>query len=193
MFKSTLFILILLGSLPLAVSASATTVLFDEEQGMVDSRIYYYEDSLKIIPYAPLAQIVQSDDGLGVNDPYINRDEGMHLSFASEVYNLKLTFADWDPQKDSIVASFVSFCFTNCPDNSPIVDDKGVLQFSTVITELFLFSPSSADETATSLSSASWDDGSPSVVPLPAALPLYAAGMGLMGLMGWRKRRKSAA
>lgn len=33
----------------------------------------------------------------------------------------------------------------------------------------------------------------PSAVPLPAALPLYAAGMGVLGLMGWRKRRKSAA
>ncbi|WP_169543727.1 Npun_F0296 family exosortase-dependent surface protein [Sneathiella aquimaris] len=30
-----------------------------------------------------------------------------------------------------------------------------------------------------------------SVVPLPAALPLYGAGVALLGFMGWRKRRKS--
>lgn len=30
-------------------------------------------------------------------------------------------------------------------------------------------------------------------VPLPAALPLLAAGLGAMGFMGWRRRRKPAA
>lgn len=29
-------------------------------------------------------------------------------------------------------------------------------------------------------------------VPIPAALPLYATGLGLMGFLGWRKRRKKA-
>ena len=32
-----------------------------------------------------------------------------------------------------------------------------------------------------------------SAVPLPAALPLYGAGLAVMGFVGWRKRRKSAA
>ncbi|WP_025897495.1 Npun_F0296 family exosortase-dependent surface protein [Sneathiella glossodoripedis] len=32
-----------------------------------------------------------------------------------------------------------------------------------------------------------------SAVPLPAALPLYGAGMALLGLLGWRKRRASIA
>jgi len=31
-----------------------------------------------------------------------------------------------------------------------------------------------------------------SVVPLPAALPLFGTGLGLMGLFGWRRRRKAA-
>ncbi|MEX1036332.1 MAG: VPLPA-CTERM sorting domain-containing protein [Sneathiella sp.] len=32
-----------------------------------------------------------------------------------------------------------------------------------------------------------------SAVPLPAALPLYGAGLAAMGFIGWRKRRKAAA
>jgi len=30
-------------------------------------------------------------------------------------------------------------------------------------------------------------------VPLPAALPLFAGGLGLMGLLGWRRKRRTAA
>ncbi len=30
------------------------------------------------------------------------------------------------------------------------------------------------------------------IVPLPAALPLMAGGLGLLGLMGWRRKRKAA-
>ena len=29
--------------------------------------------------------------------------------------------------------------------------------------------------------------------PLPAALPLFATGLGVMGLLGWRRKRKNAA
>jgi hypothetical protein len=30
-------------------------------------------------------------------------------------------------------------------------------------------------------------------VPLPAALPLFGTGLGILGFMGWRRRRKAAA
>ena len=30
-------------------------------------------------------------------------------------------------------------------------------------------------------------------VPLPGALPLFATGLGLMGLLGWRRKRKAQA
>ena len=33
----------------------------------------------------------------------------------------------------------------------------------------------------------------PTATPLPAALPLYAAGVGVMGLLGWRRKRKLSA
>jgi hypothetical protein len=32
----------------------------------------------------------------------------------------------------------------------------------------------------------------PSEVPLPAALPLFATGLGFVGLLGWHRKRKSA-
>jgi hypothetical protein len=32
-----------------------------------------------------------------------------------------------------------------------------------------------------------------SATPLPAALPLFASGLGAMGLLGWRRKRKAAA
>jgi hypothetical protein len=32
-----------------------------------------------------------------------------------------------------------------------------------------------------------------SATPLPAALPLFATGLGAFGLLGWRRKRKNAA
>jgi hypothetical protein len=31
------------------------------------------------------------------------------------------------------------------------------------------------------------------IAPLPAALPLFATGLGALGLLGWRRKRKNAA
>ena len=33
----------------------------------------------------------------------------------------------------------------------------------------------------------------PSATPLPGALPLFATGLGVMGLFGWRRNRKNGA
>jgi hypothetical protein len=38
-----------------------------------------------------------------------------------------------------------------------------------------------------------YDALSPSATPLPAAFPLFATGLGLMGLLGWRRKRKGTA
>ena len=32
-----------------------------------------------------------------------------------------------------------------------------------------------------------------SATPLPAAVPLFATGLGALGLLGWRRKRKDAA
>ena len=36
-------------------------------------------------------------------------------------------------------------------------------------------------------------NSAPRATPLPAALPLFATGLGAMGLLGWRRKRKNAA
>src|SRR5450759_5859565 len=36
-----------------------------------------------------------------------------------------------------------------------------------------------------------WDP--PIATPLPGALPLFATGLGALGLLGWRRKRKAAA
>jgi len=33
----------------------------------------------------------------------------------------------------------------------------------------------------------------PAATPLPAALPLFSTGLGALGLLGWRRKRKNAA
>ena len=35
--------------------------------------------------------------------------------------------------------------------------------------------------------------GAEAVTPLPATLPLFASGLGALGLLGWRRKRKAAA
>jgi hypothetical protein len=35
-------------------------------------------------------------------------------------------------------------------------------------------------------------DYDPAAAPLPATLPLFATGLGALGLFGWRMKRKSA-
>ena len=38
-----------------------------------------------------------------------------------------------------------------------------------------------------------FDPSTPAETPLPAALPLFATGLGALGLLGWRRKRKAAA
>ena len=56
---------------------------------------------------------------------------------------------------------------------------EGRIRRGTVISGIFLTAPPPVDI--------------PAAVPIPAALPLLAAGLGAMGVMGWRRKRKSAA
>jgi hypothetical protein len=43
------------------------------------------------------------------------------------------------------------------------------------------------------ISSYAWTLVTPTAVPLPGALPLFATGLGALGLLGWRRKKKAAA
>jgi hypothetical protein len=51
--------------------------------------------------------------------------------------------------------------------------------------------PNSAPTSATLIGSVTFD--AVSTVPLPGALPLFATGLGALGLLGWRRKRKAKA
>jgi hypothetical protein len=53
--------------------------------------------------------------------------------------------------------------------------------------------PSSGISSAFSEAPGTWQRTDVSVVPVPAALPLLASGLGALGLIGWRRKRKAAA
>jgi hypothetical protein len=46
---------------------------------------------------------------------------------------------------------------------------------------------------ATSLQPGTFSPDSSSATPLPAALPLFASGLGVLGVLGWRRKKKAAA
>lgn len=48
-------------------------------------------------------------------------------------------------------------------------------------------------DAAFALTPGTWSISEASVVPLPAALPLFATGSGALGLFGWRRKRKAVA
>jgi len=50
-----------------------------------------------------------------------------------------------------------------------------------------------SNDTSNGLDNISINVANPPSTPLPATLPLFAAGLGGLGLLGWRKKRKNAA
>ncbi len=195
MFKlfSASFLVILFFTLP----ASAATYSVDfTTDGSVNDGAYAYtygEGKLSITSFNPENAVVRSSVGLGVENNYLDMaNEGFLLQFAQDVFNLKFTFSNWD-DTDAIHITDGSAnigCVSSCESNFPVIVEDGSIYLAGPISKLYLSVPRGADATSTSLLSASWETSDLVATPLPAALPLYAAGMGLMGFLGWRKRRK---
>ncbi len=105
---------------------------------------------------------------------YIQGDVGnvWHTSIygaSGAVYNKTIDewHLDHSTMSDAVITSLIFGIGSGTPDQTGYVDDiffrNGDLEFSA--------------------------DFEVSVVPLPAALPLYAAGMAILGFLGWRKRK----
>ncbi len=187
-------LLALIFSFGIAATAPAATVNVNfATDGDVADGNYFFGDTLIVRSYNPENSVVQSSAGLGVDNEYLDSPyETLKLYFTEEVSNLTLTFSHWDSETDSLYISTQAdeALRGGCCHHALPIDENGVIQFLYAVEYLHFNISGYDDETSTALLSASWDDGSPSTIPLPAALPLYAAGMGLLGLLGWRKRRK---
>ena len=83
-------------------------------------------------------------------------------------------------------------------DNAGFYDPSalgGTETFSGSIDPTFLIAPGVANADAYSIifSDGIGNDASVSAAPSPAALPLFATGLGMMGLLGWRRNRTNPA
>ena len=76
------------------------------------------------------------------------------------------------------------------PGECPFGFPSGTLDVYVLITGLPSFTSAVFSDDATS--AFEFTLGQPTATPLPAALPLFAAGLGVMGLLGRRRKRKAA-
>ena len=80
---------------------------------------------------------------------------------------------------------------TQLTDNNGPDNQSGPFSFGVLAGEIYGFyiggdgSLGRADIQVTALAA--------SETPLPAALPLFATGLGALGLLGWRRKKKAAA
>jgi hypothetical protein len=110
-------------------------------------------------------------------------------SYASEVT------AQFGYQKQGPPGSpFIPVVFFDTPLSGGLSNSQNDVIGSTTLTgivtlltgvDYFFFASVEAQSSATELGT--------SATPLPAALPLFATGLGALGLLGWRRKRKNAA
>lgn len=161
------------------------------------------------------AFVNRGSDGIGVSSGLIENPEvdGDHsndvaiFSFDQAVKLVSVTFSHYDDETQStdfFTCLFTGVCYVPAPDDEfsflADTDNNGSLNLITTNSDgnPYVFSPSPIGDL---FGIGAWDNNDDfriasievSAVPLPAALPLYGAGLAVMGFAGWRKRRKAAA
>lgn len=138
----------------------------------------------------------QGSNGLGVSgnpeDGRLGSGEGLQFQFSPAVTVLStLVFERGNQDED-----FIIFDDTNTQVGGTFTISGGAN--STQFFDLTAFNIVGKFFTIVGLESGSGNRGvriaelSVTPVPLPAALPLFAGGLGLLGLLGWRRKRSQA-
>lgn len=88
-------------------------------------------------------------------------------------------------------AAGLDITFTPSFDLTHKTDLTGLIGGTIISWDLFSLNPAQC-EAPCNLPTGTGGTISPSATPLPAALPLFASGFGVMGWFGWRRKRKHA-
>lgn len=146
-----------------------------------------------------VADLAFDYDGVGVGDDEItNGGEEVTVSFSVPVLVRAFSFLDlYRAQNDQdyeVALVYLNGDLVHSFDASVFFQQEGGFLFAAV-------DPLMADELVFRAASGNDDVGQADYalaaldiapVPLPAALPLFASGVGLLGVFGWRRRRSSA-
>jgi hypothetical protein len=175
----------LLVGLPLflATPASATTINFVFSNGatqVAEGSFTYPTGSTGVLGYSDLSAF-----SIHFDIPNVSYD----LAFA--LVNLNYQYFAYDTSLQKFVSASVNgtvgaFLELLGSINNPLSNG-------------FFFAPSSGDsysEYSTRLFDSPYTAvafSEATATPLPAALPLFASGLGALGLLGWRRKRKAAA
>ena len=170
-----------------------------------------YADTISVVS-GPVFFPMNIVDGVLSTDAFINSDDEIEVGFnnafgngagidilvfeaASDVENLRLSLSSGG---ESIAGMFQE---TVTPASGQInifgfdLSDLGITAGAVVTDNLFftVFTDEFGATNSPDIAEIAAINTGTTVVPLPAALPLFAGGLGLLGLLGWRRKRAATA
>ncbi len=181
-------------SLDDGTNGKAETYTYENFIGNVKLTVDAKPDDLWIIPDVDVTK--NAGEGLGVSTSYwgvtdnsraLEKDEALVFTFSEQVL---LTGFTIKPGNQHANYFGVSYGEEDTNVDFKIDSEAGFVSFTQGEISLLSFAITGLVN-CTGLFIQSLETAS--TVPLPAALPLYAAGMGVLGFLGWRKRRKVQA
>jgi hypothetical protein len=153
------------------------------------------------------AILVCSGDGLGIGDDEVSAvsvaaGEVLTITFGTALTIDKIFLLDLFTSTDGREAERATVAYDggsvniNADPNETPTGDSGFRLFvfnTPIVTNFLQFSAPTIPGVNDSLGVNDYAVAGISAAPLPAALPIYLTGLGLMGLLGWFKRRRASA